>query len=135
MILIGMIEIKTTDKTGKILFSIPLRGNFDYFISENRDKKKETSPDFLIWNKSQRIGFLWKNKYSKNGDEKNYLSGNILALGFGLLDNRMKLVVFESEKQSQPGIWAGFVYWDDGVTKKDIDQKIEESLKLEDGIF
>jgi len=63
MILIGSIEIKTTDRTGKILFAIPFRGNFDYFVTENKEKKKNTSPDFLIWNKSMRIGFLWKGKY------------------------------------------------------------------------
>lgn len=136
MILIGSIEIKTTDKTGKVLFAIPFRGNFDYFVTENKDKKKDTSPDFLIWNKSMRIGFLWKSKYSKNGEEKNYLSGNILAPGFGLLDNRMKLVIFESQSKNQ-NIWSGFVYWNTeiGKSEKPIDSDLDPELKYEDGIF
>lgn len=135
MILVGSIEIKTTDRTGKILFAIPFRGNFDYFVTENKEKKKDTSPDFLIWNKSMRIGFLWKSKYSKDGEEKNYLSGNIFAPGFGLLDHRMKLVIFETQSKNQ-NVWSGYVYWNTETGKeKPIDSDPDPELKYEDGIF
>lgn len=136
MILVGTIEIKLSDKTGKVIFAIPFRGNFDYFITENREKKKDTSPDFLIWNKSMRIGFLWKSKYLKDEEEKNYLSGNILAPGLGILDNRMKLVIFESQSKNQ-NIWSGFVYWntENGKPEKPIDSDSDPELKYQDGIF
>jgi uncharacterized protein (DUF736 family) len=136
MILVGTLEIKYSDKSGKILFAIPFRGNFDYFLSENKEKKKDTSPDFIIWNKSMRIGFIWKSKYSKDGEEKNYLSGNIFAPGLGIADNKMKLVIFESQNKN-PGIWAGFVYWNDESkeSEKPIDQNLEVELNNDETIF
>ena len=136
MILVGTIEIKLSDRSGKILFSLPLRGNFDYFITENKERKKDTSPDFIIWNKSMRIGFLWKSKYSKDGEEKNYLSGNIFAPGLNIPDNKMKLVCFESVNKNQ-GLWNAFVYWnlENKESEKQIDQNLEADINLEDGIF
>jgi len=133
MILVGHIEIKTSDKTGKVIFSIPFRGKFDYFISENKTKKGETSPDWLIWMNGIRIGFLWKNKYLKDAEEKNYLSGNIFAPGFGLDKDKMKIVIFENSIKN--GIWEGYVYWSFDDDKKPIDQKTEPEENLEDGIF
>lgn len=127
MQLIGHLEIKLQDKTGKISMAIPFRNKTEFYTSENKTKNKENSPDFLIWNSGIKIGYLWKNKYLKDEIEKNYLSGNIFAPSFGLEDNKMKLVIFEDEKQNK-GIWSGLVFWD--FNNKEVDRKMEEIQDL-----
>jgi uncharacterized protein (DUF736 family) len=86
----------------------------------NNFLKQENSPDFIIFISNVRVGALWKNKFEKDGESKNYLSGNIFT--FMMPENNLKIVIFE-EKLQKEGIWSGSIFWSD--EKKEIDQSLE----------
>jgi uncharacterized protein (DUF736 family) len=117
MQLIGFCEIERETKKGKIIIAIPLLPKVDLFIMENNKKEKENSPDYMIFNNKIKYGALWKNKFDKDGESKNYFSGNIFTLT--LPDNILKIVIFE-DKNQKSGIWTGSVFW--STDKKGIDQ-------------
>jgi uncharacterized protein (DUF736 family) len=90
------------------------------FVVANNKKDKENSPDFLVFITNVRVGALWKNKFEKDGESKNYLAGSIFTLS--MPDNSLKIVIFEDKIQKE-GIWSGSIFWSDG--KKEIDQSIQ----------
>jgi len=120
MQLIGTCQINKKDKKGNLLIAIPLFPKADLFLVANNKKDKENSPDFLVFITNVRIGALWKNKFEKDGESKNYLAGSIFTLA--LPDNSLKIVIFEDKTQKE-GIWSGSIFWSDG--KKELDQSIQ----------
>lgn len=138
MQLIGSLEISKKTKNGKIIIAIPFWNKVDFFVSHNSEKKSDSSPDFFIWNSKIKIGALWKKIYSKEGLDKKYFSGNIFAPMLGK-DNKLKIVIFENEKENSPTLDAmiGSVFWsfDDKKQENSIDSGEMESQTLEDDIF
>jgi uncharacterized protein (DUF736 family) len=124
MQLIGFCEIDKTSKKGKIILAIPFLPKADLFITENTKKEKENSPDYVIFNSKIKVGAIWKNKFEKEGEQKNYFSGNIFTMI--LPENILKIVIFE-DKNQKAGIWGGSVFW--SQDKKEVDQlkEIEEN--------
>ena len=120
MQLIGTCQINKKDKKGNLLIAIPLFSKADLFVVANNKREKENSPDFIIFISNVRVGALWKNKFEKDGESKNYLSGNIFT--FMMPENNLKIVIFE-EKLQKEGTWSGSVFWSD--EKKEIDQTSE----------
>jgi len=120
MQLIGFCEIEKSTKKGKIILAIPFLPKADLFITENTKKEKENSPDYVIFNSKIKVGAVWKNKFEKEGEQKNYFSGNIFTLI--LPENILKIVIFE-DKNQKAGIWSGSVFW--SQDKKEVDQPQE----------
>lgn len=133
MQLIGSLEISKKTKNGKILLSIPFWNKADFFVSFNQEKKSDSSPDFFIWNSKIKIGAIWKKTYQKDGLDKKYFSGNIFAPLLGK-DNKLKIVIFENEKEVVPDAILGNVFWsfDDKKQENPIDSEPMEDQTLED---
>lgn len=136
MQLIGTLEISRKTKNGKILIAIPFWNKADFFVSHNSEKKSDSSPDFFIWNAKIKIGALWKKTYNKEGQDKKYFSGNLFAPLLGK-DNKLKIVVFENEKENSTDTIFGNVFWslDEKKSENPIDSEVTESESLEDEIF
>lgn len=133
MQLIGSLEISKKTKNGKILLAIPFWNKADFFVSFNQEKKSDSSPDFFIWNSKIKIGAIWKKTYQKDGLDKKYFSGNIFAPLLGK-DNKLKIVIFENEKEIIPDVILGNVFWsfDDKKQENPIDSESIEDQTLED---
>jgi uncharacterized protein (DUF736 family) len=138
MQLIGNLEISKKTKNGKLLIAIPFWNKVDFFVSNNSEKKSDSSPDFFIWNQKIKIGALWKKVYTKEGIDKKYFSGNIFAPMLGK-DNKIKIVIFENEKEnsSLSDITTGNVFWsmDEKKGENPIDSEPIQEQSLEDEIF
>jgi uncharacterized protein (DUF736 family) len=124
MQLIGFCEIDKTSKKGKIILAIPFLPKADLFIVENTKKEKENSPDFILFNSKIKVGAVWKNKFEKDGETKNYFSGNIFTLI--LPENILRIVIFE-DKNQKAGIWSGSVFWSQDKKEVDPTPEIEEN--------
>ena len=130
MILIGFLEIKKIDRIGKLTIAIPFWNKSEFYISENKNKTKDTQPDFLIWHAKISIGGLWKGKYTKEGIEKNYMSGSIKVINKDL-NNLLKIACFESTDTKES--WSANVFWSD-EEKKTIDGQAEmETINQDEG--
>jgi uncharacterized protein (DUF736 family) len=116
MQLIGFCEIEKVTKKGKIILAIPFLPKADLFIIENTKKEKDNSPDFIIFNSKIKVGAIWRNKFEKEGEQKNYFSGNIFTLI--LPENILRIVIFEDKNQKK-GTWSGSVFW--SIDKKEVD--------------
>lgn len=130
MQLIGTLEINKTSKNGKILIAIPFLNKVDFFISHNKEKKSDNSPDFLVWSNKIKFGGIWKRSYNKDGIDKNYFSGSIFAPSFGFEKDQLRIVIFENEKEKNTDLYIGSVFWS-GDLKKEIDPNIEEVTIME----
>lgn len=124
MQLIGFCEIDKSTKKGKIIIAIPLLPKADLFIIPNIKADKENSPDYVIFGNKIKYGALWKNKFEKDGEQKNYFSGNIFSLT--LPNNILKIVIFEDKNQKE-GIWIGSVFWSQDKKEVDPTPEIEEN--------
>jgi len=135
MQLIGTVEINKKSKNGKMLLAVPFWNTVDFFVSSNLEKKGESSPDFLIWNKKIKIGGLWKQTSEKNGTTKNYFSGSIFAPILGE-NNKLRIVIFEDEKNQNLEIYLGNVFFSfSDKSKNTIDRELEPIENSEDEIF
>ena len=136
MQLIGTLEINKKTKNGKILIAIPFWNKTDFFVSHNSEKKSDSSPDFFIWNQKIKIGAIWKKIYTKDGEDKKYFSGNIFAPLLGK-ENKLKIVIFENEKEISIDSIFGNVFWsmDDKKQENPIDSEPIENESLESEIF
>jgi hypothetical protein len=134
MQLIGFCEINKSTKTGKIIIAIPFLPKADLYIMENTKKEKENSPDYVIFNSKIKVGAIWKNKFEKEGEQKNYFSGNIFTMI--LPENILKIVIFEDKNQKQ-GIWSGSVFWSQDKKEVDPSPEIDEDQSYDptDEIF
>ena len=95
MQLIGFCEIKKEDKKGNIVLAMPFFPKTDLFLMENNKKEKENSPDFILFFSKIKVGALWKNKFEKDGETRNYLSGNFFTAI--LPENKISIVIFEDK--------------------------------------
>ena len=136
MQLIGSLEISKKTRNGKILIAIPFWNKADFFVSHNSEKKSDSSPDFFIWNQKIKIGAIWRKTYTKEGIDKKYFSGNLFAPLLGK-ENKLKIVIFENEKENSTDTIFGNVFWslDDKKQENPIDSEPMESESLEDEIF
>ena len=91
MQLIGFCEIDKATKKGKLVIAIPLLPKADFYVVENIKSDKENSPDYVLFSNKIKYGALWKNKFEKDGETKNYFSGNIFTVT--LPDNILKIVI------------------------------------------
>jgi uncharacterized protein (DUF736 family) len=134
MQLIGFCEIDKTSKKGKLILVIPFLPKADLFIVENTKKEKENSPDFILFNSKIKVGAVWKNKFEKDGETKNYFSGNIFTMI--LPENILRIVIFE-DKNQKAGIWSGSVFWSQDKKEVDPTPEIEENQSYDssDEIF
>ena len=121
MQLIGSVEISKNTKKGKMILALPFWGNSDFFVAPG-EKSGENYPSFLIWNKKIKIGALWKSEYTKEGETKKYLSGNVFCPF--LESKKMKLVIFEDKIQKED-LYCGSVFWS-FEDKKPMDSTPEE---------
>lgn len=124
MQLIGFCEIKKEDKKGNIVLAMPFFPKTDLFLMENNKKEKENSPDFILFFSKIKVGALWKNKFEKDGETKNYLSGNFFTPI--LPENKISIVIFE-DKNQKAGIWCGSVFWSQDKKEIETDIQTEES--------
>ena len=132
MQLIGFCEIEKATKKGQLVIAIPLLPKADFYVVENIKSDKENSPDYVLFSNKIKYGALWKNKFEKDGETKNYFSGNFFTVT--LPDNILKIVIFE-DKNQKSGTWTGSVFW--SQDKKDVDPtpQMEESQSHESEIF
>lgn len=134
--LIGTLEISKKTRNGKLLIAIPFWNKVDFFVSSNQEKKSENSPDFLIWSNKIKFGGLWKRKYNKDGQDKNYMSGSIFCPFFGFDKNQLRIVVFENqEKSKDEDIFTASVFWSNDE-KKEVDSiPVQDMIMDNEEIF
>jgi uncharacterized protein (DUF736 family) len=128
MILIGNLEINKNDKIGKMLIAVPFWNKSEFYISLNKKKETEHQPDYLIWHSKIAIGALWKGKYTKEGIEKNYMSGSIKVINPDI-NNLLKIACFESVSANN-SFWTANVFWSD-EERKAVDEQLEYERNIQ----
>lgn len=121
---VGTFEAKTDEKTKKVTanlsMNLPFCPKMDFFcLKVDADKKKENSPDYLIFHVGNQIGGLWE-KTANNEKQTKYFNGSIFMLGlppnhklffkiFKQVDEngqllKYKVVIPEDEEKTPTGI-------------------------------
>ena len=128
---VGFLETKTrkNDKNEESSFlnlkiNLPFYPPQEFFCVENKEKKKDTQPDLLVFYQKNLVGSIWCGKTytdKKTNTEKVFRSGSIFFLGGK--DNKLNFAVFKNEKT---GVEV--------VTVRDRDETESEAATVEENL-
>lgn len=102
---VGFLETKTTknDKGEEkgflnMTINLPFYPKSEFFCVENKEKKTDKSPDYLVFFQKNLVGSIWNKTYTdkKTNAEKMMRSGTIFFLGAN--ENKLNFAVFQNEK-------------------------------------
>ncbi|MCC6274325.1 MAG: hypothetical protein IT569_00565 [Leptospiraceae bacterium] len=128
---VGFLETKTrkNDKGEELSFlnlkiNLPFYPPQEFFCVENKEKKKDTQPDYLIFYQKNLAGSIWCGKTfidKKTNTEKVFKSGTIFFLG--AKENKLNFAVFKDEDTG-----------DEVVSVRDFDEKRTEAATVEENL-
>ncbi|MBE7412221.1 MAG: hypothetical protein HS129_09200 [Leptospiraceae bacterium] len=81
-----------------LVINLPFYARSEFFCVENREKKTDRSPDYLVFFQKNLVGSIWNKTYTdkKTNTEKMFRSGTIFFLGAN--ENKLNFAVFQNEK-------------------------------------